>query len=106
MALALTVVARDVSSMKRVIADLALSGTYTTGGEAPSLGFLKELGMTEVLKVNVDSGGAAATGKLSQYDYANAKLKLFRTDQIDDFAEEVPNGTALADTLRAEFIGR
>lgn len=106
MAVAVTVVEVDYTSRKHVIADLAFSGTYTTNGEAPAAGFLKALGLgTKVVKCNPDQGGAAATGKVLQYDYAANKMKVFRVDQIDDNLEELPNGTALQDTLRCEFVG-
>lgn len=106
MAVAVAVVDVDYTGRKRVIADLTFSGTYTTNGEAPTNGFLKDLGFSRrILKCNPDMGGAAAAGKILQFDYAANKMKIFRTDQIDDLQEELPNATALADTLRCEFIG-
>jgi hypothetical protein len=106
MAVAVAVVDVDYSGRKRVVADLTFSGTYTTNGEAPTVGFLKALGLSsKVLKCNPDAGGAATLGKVLQYDYAANKMKLFRADQIDDFLEEVPNATAIADTIRCEFVG-
>lgn len=106
MAVALSIKARDVSSLKRTIVELTFSGTYTTNGEATTAGFLKDLSMSEILFVDVESGGAAATGVVAKYDYAANKILLFRTDQIDDTLEELPNATAIAQVLRAEFVGR
>jgi hypothetical protein len=106
MAVAVAVVDVDYTSRKRVVADLTFSGTYTTNGEVTVNGFLKDLGLTtKVVHCNANQGGAAATGKVLQYDYAANKMKVFRVDQIDDNLEELPNGTALQDVLRCEFIG-
>ena len=105
MTVAVSIKARDVSSLRRTVVELTFSGTYTTGGEAPTNGFLKALEGTKFHIVHVESGGAAATGVVAKYDYANNKVQLFRVDQIDDSLEELPNGTAIAQVLRAEFVG-
>lgn len=106
MAVALAVVDIYYTSRKHVVADLTFSGTYTTGGEVTTNGYKKDLGMpTKVLRANLDSGGAADTGFVPQYDHAADKIILRRTDQVDDFQEQLPNATAITGTIRAEFIG-
>lgn len=106
MAVAMVIKARDVSTLKRTVVELTFSGTYSTGGEATTTGFLKDLSYSEVLFAHIESGGAAATGVVPKYDYATDKIMLFRADQIDDTLEELPNGTAIAQVLRAELVGR
>lgn len=105
MAVALAIKARDASSLKRAIVELTFSGTYTTNGEATTNGFKKDLSFSRIHMVHIEGGGAAATGVVAKYDYAADKILLFRTDQIDDTLEELPNATAIAQVLRAEFIG-
>lgn len=106
MAVAAVMKVRDVTSRKRNVMELTFSGTYTTGGETPTGGWKKTSECyTAIEKVNVDSGGAAATGVVARYDHVNDKLMLFRVDQIDDAMEELPNATAIAQVLRAEFVG-
>ena len=106
MAVAVAIKARDASSLKRVIVELTFSGTYTTGGEAPTIGFLKTLSLSKIHIAHIDQGSlGAADGVGAKYDYANNKVMLFRSDQIDDFEEELPNGTAITNVLRAEFVG-
>lgn len=106
MAVALAIVVRDFTSLKRVIADLTFSGTYTTGGEVTTKGFLADLGMNKIWKVNPDQGGNVATGLILQYNYTTNKMTLFRADQVDDFIEEVANAAALTGVHRCEFIGQ
>lgn len=108
MAVAVAITHRDLSNRKRQIATLTFSGTYSTGGEAPTQGFLKalELGV-KVDFATIEGGGGVANGVVAQYDYTANKVKLFRTDQIDDFSEELPAATSLTNVgpLRGEFIG-
>jgi hypothetical protein len=107
-AVAVTIVDRDVEGSRYVKrATLAFSGTYTTGGEAPTNGFLRDLELSaKVVQANIGGGGGAAVGVVADYDYAANKVKLYRTYQIDDFQEEVPNATSLTGiTLRGEFKG-
>lgn len=106
MAVAAVIKARDVSSLKRTIVELTFSGTYTTGGEAPTEGFLKLLSYSEVTLALIEGGGAAATGVVPKYNYSTDKVMLFRVDQVDDTLEELPNATAIAQVLRGEFIGK
>lgn len=105
MAVAVSIKARDVSSLRRTVVELTFSGTYSTGGEAPTNGFLKALEATRFHIVHIEGGGAAATGVVPKYDYATNKVMLFRTDQVDDTLEELPAATAIAQVLRAEFVG-
>lgn len=109
MAVTVTIRARDFTSKKRVVADLAFSGTYTTGGEAPTNGFLRDLGLQSVDFADIEGGspvGQPTLGVIAKYEYSTNKVTLWRTDQIDDFKEEVPNATSIANiTLRGEFVG-
>jgi hypothetical protein len=108
MAVTVTITDRDVAGSRyKRSATLAFSGTYTTNGEAPTNGFLKDLGFSsKVTAAHIQGGGGAAVGVASEYDKVNNKVKLYRTDQIDDFGEELPNGTSLTGvTLDASFEG-
>jgi hypothetical protein len=107
-ALAITVNDRDVQGSRYAReVSLAFSGTYTTNGEVTTAGILKDLGFsTKVTAYMPQGGGGAAVGVASEYDFANNKVKLYRTDQVDDFQEELPNATSLTGiTLRAKFEG-
>lgn len=109
MAVAVTIKARDFTARKHVVADLAFSGTYTTGGEAPTNGFQRELGLSGIDAVGIEPGNLAAQptlGVTAKYEYTTDKVTLWRTDQVDDFMEELPNGTSIANiTLRGRFTG-
>lgn len=110
MAVAVTIIDRDVEGtrFKRTVS-MAFSGTYTTGGESPTNGWLKALELPASGKVtdfNPQFGGGAAVGVGAQYDRTNNKVLLFRTDQIDDFNEELPAATSLTGiTLEATVKG-
>jgi hypothetical protein len=111
MAVAVTITDRDVEGSNFVKwATLAFSGTYTTNGEAPTNGFLRDLELPssgKIVRANIDGGGGAAVGVVAEYDRTNHKVKLYRVDQIDDFMEELPNATSLTGiTLHGEFKGR
>lgn len=109
MTVAVTVRTRNFDSKKRVVADLTFSSTYTTGGEAPTNGFLRELGLQTVDFADIESGapvGQPTLGVVAKYEYSTGKVTLWRTDQVDDFKEELPNGTSIANiVLRGEFVG-
>ena len=109
MAVTVSVVDREFTNRKIVVADLTFSGSYTTGGEAPTNGFKKDLGLpTKVTHASIDQGGGSAdSGVLAKYDYVNDKILLYRVDQIDDFAEQLPNATPLTNVgpLRVRFTG-
>lgn len=98
MAVAVAVVARDATAKKRVIAELTFSGTYTTGGEAPTGGFLPELGLDTMDLAIFEQPQFAA---LLTYDYAENKVVLW---EIADAAEQ-DNGDAIVFVVRGEFIG-
>lgn len=108
MAVAVAVVARDVSSLKRVIATLTFSGTYTTGGEAPTAGFLKELSMSKIHMVNLAQDDVVAAGRYgASYDRAANKVMLAETSAtVDTPHKELTSGATLTNIVfRAEFIG-
>jgi hypothetical protein len=108
MALAVSILARDVSSLKRIIALLTLSGTYTTGGEAPTEGFKKALGMTRFHAVFFEQSDVLTTGGLvASYDHAADKVFLRETaGTVDLPLKELSSGASLTGVLlRAEFIG-
>lgn len=109
MTVALAIKSRDFSSKKRVVAELTFSSTYTTGGEAPTSGYKAQLGYTQIDFVSLEGGAGAdqpTLGVRAKYDYATDKITLWRTDQVDDYAEEVPNGTSIASIIiRGEFVG-
>lgn len=114
MAVAVTINDRDVrgSRFHRQVR-MTFSGTYTTGGEAPTGGWLKALEFsTKVTDYLPQSGGigsagaGAGLGIVTDYDRTNNKVLLYRVDQIDDHLEEVPNGTSLTNVaLEASFDG-
>jgi len=108
MAVATTIKARDATSLKRYIVELAFSGTYTTGGEASSAGFLKDLSLSKIHMVKftgVDTG--TTTGLLAKYDHTANKVMLMETAAtVDNPLKELSSGASLTGvTLRAEFIG-
>jgi hypothetical protein len=108
MAVAVAILARDVSSLKRAIVQLTFSGTYTTGGETPSPSFLKALSFSKVHLAKftqVDLGVAA--GLIAQYDHVNHKVVLFETaGTVDLPLKELSSGASLTSVvMRAEFVG-
>jgi hypothetical protein len=108
MAVATSIVARDASSLKRIIATLTFSGTYTTGGEASTAGFLKDLSLSKIHMVSftqVDTG--TTTGLVAKYDHATNKVMLLETAAaVDQPLKELTSGGSLTNvTFRAEFIG-
>lgn len=109
MTVAVAIKGRDFSSKKRVFADLTFSSTYATGGEAPTNGYLKELGLSSVDFASLEVGNAVGQptlGILAKYEYSTNKVTLWRTDAVDDFKEELPNGTSIANiVIRGEFVG-
>ena len=108
MAVALAIRARDASSLKRIIADLTFSGTYTTGGEVTTAGFLKDLSLSRVHMVHfAQVDGAVAGGIMPQYDHVANKVKLFEGGAAADSPnKEVTSAQSLTGiVVRAEFIG-
>jgi hypothetical protein len=108
MAVATVIKARDVSSLKRIIAELTFSGTYTTGGEASSAGFKKDLAMTKFHQVNFMQADVVTTGGLvASYDLAADKVFLRETaGTVDLPLKELSSGASLTGVVfRAEFIG-
>lgn len=110
MAVAVTIKSRDFTSKKRVFADLTFSGTYTTGGEAPTNGFLKELGLSSIDFAKIESGAPAAQttlGTIAKYEYSTNKVTLWEgAAGADAPFEEVTNGQSIANlVLRGEFVG-
>lgn len=108
MAVAVSILARDVSSLKRVIAQLTFSGTYTTGGEAPAAGFKKELVMSRILAVFFEQSDVLTAGGLvASYDHTNDKVFLRETaGTVDLPLKELTSGASLTNVvMRAEFIG-
>jgi len=108
MAVAVSTLARDVSSLKRVIALLTFSGTYTTGGEAPTEGFLKALSLSKIHAVFFEQSDVLTTGGLvASYDHTNNKVFLRETaGTVDLPLKELSSGASLTGVLfRAEFIG-
>lgn len=108
MAVAVAIRARDVSSLRRVIADLTFSGTYTTGGEAPSAGFLKSMEFSKIHFVTLtqtDTG--TTTGLVAKYDHTNNKVMLCETAAtVDNPLKELTSAASLTNiAFRAEFIG-
>ena len=108
MAVAVTIEARDATSLKRAIAKLTFSGTYTTAGETPSPTFLKALSMSKIHLANftqVDLGVAA--GLIAQYDHVNHKVLLFETaGTVDLPLKELSSGASLTGVvMKAEFVG-
>jgi len=107
MAVAVSTLARDVSSLKRVIALLTFSGTYTTGGEAPTAGFLKEFSLSKIHAVFFEQADVLVTGGLvASYDHVNNKVFLRETaGKVDLPLKELSLGASLTGVLvRAEFI--
>lgn len=101
MAVAVAINDRDVagSRYKRQVT-ATFSGTYTTGGEAPTVGWLKALEFsTKVTSCAQNGGQGVAVGVVGSYDRATNKLLLFRADQIDDFLEELPNAQSLTNVV-------
>lgn len=108
MAVALAVRARDVSSLRRIIADLTFSGTYTTGGEATTAGFLKDLSMSRIHMVHFNQvDGGVSAGLVAQYNPTTNKVQLYEGGAaVDSPQKEVTSAQSLAGVvMRAEFIG-
>jgi len=108
MAVAVSILARDVSSLKRIVALLTFSGTYTTGGETPTAGFLKELVMSRIHFVAFEQSDVLVAGGLvASYDHTNNKVFLRETaGTVDLPLKELSSGASLTGVLvRAEFVG-
>jgi hypothetical protein len=113
MAVTVTINDRDVAGSRYVRqVRMAFSGTYSAGGEAPTVGFLRALEFTtKVTSYNpqgpgIGNGGGAGLGIQSDYDRVNNKVLLYRTDQVDDFLEELPAATSLTNVVcEAEIKG-
>jgi len=108
MAVAVAIKARDVSSLKRIVAELTFSGTYTTGGEAPTEGFLKAFAMSKFHLVAFTQVDVLTTGGLvAGYDHATNKVFLRETaGTVDLPLKELTSGASLTGVIfRAEFVG-
>lgn len=62
--------------MKLIVADVTLTGSYVTGGEAVTAG---QLGVKSILNVigNVTEAAGQTTSWTVHWDAANSKIKLF-----------------------------
>jgi len=107
MAVAVSAIRRDATALKRVICTLTFSGTYTTGGEAPTVGFLKALSLSAIIKANIDQGGnGASDGLVAKYNHSTNKVQLYEGGAAADSPmKEVTSAQAIAVVLIAEFIG-
>lgn len=109
MAVAVAITDRDVEGSSYVRrGTLTFSSTYSTGGEAPASGWPAALELSAsgaIRQMTIGGGGGAAVGVVPEWDAANDKVKLYRTDQVDDFQEELPNGTSISSVLRFEAKG-
>jgi len=110
MAVAVTIRSIDYTAKKRVVADLVFSGTYTTGGEAPTNGFLRNLGLSSIEVAHIEGGAPvaqAALGHVAKYEYSTDKVTLWEgAAGADAPMEEVTSGQSIANlTLRGSFLG-
>lgn len=110
MAVAVSIKARDFTAKKRVIADLTFSGTYTTGGEAPTNGFLKDLELSKIDFAKIESGAPVAQtalGTVAKYEYSTNKVTLWEGGAAADSPmKELTSGQSIANlVLRGEFVG-
>jgi hypothetical protein len=87
----------------RVI-DVLFDNSYPTGGEAITAA---QLQLSSILAISIIQKTPADTNALNfGYDFTNNKIMAFRTDQVDDFQEQVPNATDLSTvTVRVLAIG-
>lgn len=105
MAIAVTsIIERNIplGRKKGHLVEFTLSGTYATGGQLTN--GLRALGLDYRCDAILPES-AEGLGVKGVYG-TNPLVRLFRTDQIDDPQEEVPNGTAISGTFRALVIGR
>lgn len=88
------------------VATVVLDNSYPTGGEVIAETDL-QLAVGSLKYVAVHQVAPADTNALVfSFDYTNKKIMAFRTDQVDDFLEQVPNTTDLSTvTLRIFAIG-
>lgn len=108
MAVAVTVVASDVTSLKRAIVALTFSGTYTTGGETPSPTLAKTLSMSRFLTALFTQDDTLVSGGLlARLDRATGKIMLFETAGTVDLPfKELSSGASLTGVIfRGEVIG-
>jgi len=107
MAVAVSAIRRDATALKRVFCTLTFSGTYTTGGEAPTVGWLKALSLSSLLKANIDQGGnGASDGVIAKYNHSTNKIQLYEGGAaVDSPMKELTSAQAIALVLQAEFIG-
>lgn len=88
-----------MGDLKYAILDVAISGSYTTGGEL--FGVAQVPGFSrEIFQVHTD---AAASGKVAVYDRANGKLKSF-TGSAETTA--ATNLSGAAEIVRVTVFGK
>jgi len=110
MPVTVTVKSRDFTAKKRVVADLTFSGTYTTGGEVTTNGFLRDLGLSSMDIAHIESGAPvaqAALGTIAKYEYSTDKITLWESGAaVDTPFKELTSGQSIANlVLRGAFIG-
>lgn len=88
-------------NVKECYGTVTFDSSYPAGGEAVTAA---QFGLSELL--DLVPQGVSTNGYSPRYDKANKKLLMFRTDQTDDPAEQVPNTTDLsAESVRVKALG-
>lgn len=108
MAVSISEIRHDVTSLRRAFCKLTFSGTYTTGGETPSPTVLKALGFSKILMAHfMQFDVVAAGGLIATYDVASGKLFLRETAGTVDLPfKELSSGASLTNVVfLAEFVG-
>lgn len=94
MALTVTISTKSVMGNRRYhTGTLDFDSSYPTGGEpitVANVGFISEINDMTFAALG------AALGYDVKFDRVNSKVMVFRTDQVDDPAEEVPDTTNLS----------
>ena len=99
--MALGIVVKDRNTFgasNAVVVECTGDTSYPTGGYplTAALTGLDRVGASSITFPVSGGPTGAAVGYRPVYDYANQKIMLFRTDQIDDPMEEVPNATSVS----------
>jgi hypothetical protein len=73
---------------------VTLDNSYPTGGEAVTAAQCQLASITSAIVMQ--DAGADTNSVRATWDHTNLKIMCWRTDQVDDFQEQIPNATDLS----------
>lgn len=99
----LELVPHNEGHWRTVIAEVTVSGTYTTGGDTLAPG---TFGLERILLFVADADElSTTTAVIPRYNYANGKLKFYESGGSGAVLPEKGSGESVAGTFRCMVIG-